>query len=152
MQAFSFLLDIGLVVVAFLGLYQFRAPLATWCLRVPLSRFWLALLVSVPIILFEETINCIDYGNGRGCQMTWWINMVLFGEMAVLLFLAQKFKGVSNKVWLFLLATVGVLWELSFGGLMGLGPSFFLTFMIGYVMISYALLAVLPLEIIKIQK
>lgn len=143
----EFFVGISLIVGGFVALFRWREPIAAVLRRVPLSLFALYLLSAVPFIFIEESINCIDHGDGRGCTITPWIIGVLLIEIALLGLVARKIKITSIIRPMVAFAVLGVLWEFLFGGLRGVGGAF-LAFMVIYVMTSYAFLVVIPLTVL----
>ena len=153
MSSLGFLPDITIIIVGFILLYKFRKPIAKLFSRIPLSPVFLAPLISLPFIFLEETINCLDYGDGLGCRMTTWINVVLLIQVFILCLIVHKKKMTDIKWPLFWYSVIGLIWEMTLGGLsvlvLTLNP--FLLFMGPYVMVSYAFLAVIPLTIVVLR-
>ncbi len=153
MSSLGFLPDITIIIVGFILLYKFRKPIAKLFARIPLSAVFLAPLISLPFIFLEETINCMDSGDGLGCRMTTWINVVLLIQVFILCLIVHKKKMTDIKWPLFWYAVIGLIWEMTLGGLsvlvLTLNP--FLLFMGPYVMVSYAFLAVIPLTIVVLR-
>ncbi len=148
----NFVLDVAVVIGLFCVLYACKSPIARTITRIPLPATVLALAWAFPVILVEESINCIDYNDGHGCRMTWWINLVLMVEVLILVLIARKIQ-TRTIIWpLLFFALFGLAWEVLVGGLSGIIFSPFILFMGPYVMISYALIAVIPLQIIQIRK
>lgn len=143
----NFFIGISLVIGGFIALFRWRESIAAIFRRIPLPVFLLYVFSAIPFIFIEESINCIDHGDGSGCTITPWIIGVLLVEVAILGLVVRKMK-VASIVWpMAMFAILGAVWELLFGGLRGVGGPFLL-FMFAYVMISYAFLVVVPLTIL----
>ena len=127
-------------------MYRFRSALSKK-LRSPLPTVVSFTLVLIGLIVIEETINCIDYEDGLGCRMTPMINIILFGYVCLFSVLVRLFGK-----YIFLLATaaaIGILWEMTFGGLSVLPLSWFYLFMIVHVALSYIFVLALPMYLVN---
>ena len=126
-------------------MYRFRKRLAQEILRVNLPPLALSVLLSVPLIIFEEQIDC----------MPAWCGAVLIPptlpfllvEILVLggLVLWRQAKNVQRVTLAY--AIFGVLWEIFLGGLLGASPLIIAVFG-PYVMIGYAFVSLLPLQVL----
>ena len=58
-MVFGALIDVPLIVGGFLLMFRYRKRLALTILRVKLPPLALYLLLSVPLIIFEEQIDCM---------------------------------------------------------------------------------------------
>jgi len=144
-MVFGALVDVPLVVGGFLLMFRFRKKLALTILRVKLPPLALYLILSVPLIIFEEQIDC----------MPAWCGMVaipptlpfLLVEMLVLggIVLWRHAKNVLRVTLLY--SIFGVLWEIFLGGLVG-APLIIIALLAPYVAVGYAFVSMLPLTVL----
>jgi hypothetical protein len=142
---FGILVDVPLIVGGFLLMFRFRKKLALCILRVKLPPIALYMLLSGPLIIFEEQINC----------MSAWCGMVaipptlpfILIEMLALggIVLWRQAKNVSRITLYF--SIFGVFWEILLGGLVGAPPTIIAIFA-PYVGVSYAFISILPLTVL----
>ena len=126
-------------------MFRYRKRLALTILRVKLPPLALYLLLSVPLIIFEEQIDC----------MPAWCGMVaipptlpfLLIEMLVLggIVLWRHAKNVLRVTFVY--SIFGVLWEIFFGGLVG-APLVVIALLAPYVGVGYAFVSMLPLTVL----
>jgi hypothetical protein len=150
MSDFGFLIDVSIIIFSFFFFYKIRNILAKVLMFSRLPIFLLAILTTIPFIVIEESINCIDHGDGLGCRMTTWINVVLLIEVTILLYIVKKKKITSIKKPLIYFGVVGLLWEIVAGGLVGWLLHPFILFMGPYMILSYAYLALIPVTIMTL--
>jgi hypothetical protein len=142
---FGALIDVPLIVGGFLLMLRFRKKLALDILRVKLPPLALYMILSVPLIIFEEQIDC----------MPAWCGMVaipptltfILVEMLVLggIVLWRHAKNVLRVTLFF--SIFGVLWEIFLGGLVG-APLIIIAIFAPYVGVSYAFISMLPLTVL----
>lgn len=126
-------------------MFRYRKQLARAILKVKLPPLALYLILSVPLIIFEEQIDC----------MPAWCGMVaipptlpfLFVELLVLggIVLWRHAKDVLRITLVY--SVFGVLWETFLGGLAG-APLIIIAIFAPYVAIGYAFVSMLPLEVL----
>jgi hypothetical protein len=144
-MVFGILIDVPLVVGGFLIMFRFRKRLARAVLRVKLPPLALYLILSVPLIIFEEQIDC----------MPAWCGMVaipptlpfLLIEIMVLggIVLWRHAKNVLRVTLAY--SVFGILWEIFFGGLVG-APPVVIALLAPYVGVGYAFVSMLPLTVL----
>jgi hypothetical protein len=144
-MVFGVLIDVPLIVGGFLLMFRFRKKLALCILRVKLPPLALYMILSVPLIIFEEQINC----------MSAWCGMVaipptlpfILIEMLALggIVLWRHAKNVSRITLFF--SIFGVFWEIFLGGLVG-APTVIVAIFAPYVGVSYAFISILPLMVL----
>ncbi len=144
-MVFGILIDVPLIVGGFLLMFRFRKKLAQAILRVKLPPLALYLILSVPLIIFEEQIDC----------MPAWCGMVaipptlpfILIEMLVLggIVLLMHAKNVLHVTLVF--SIYGVLFELLLGGLVG-APLIIMALLTPYVGVGYAFISMLPLTVL----
>ena len=144
-MVFGILIDVPLIVGTFAIMLVYRGQLTNTITRIKLPLFALSILLSLPLIIFEEQINC----------MTAWCGQVIIPptlpflvvEIVLLGAIVMKFHA-KNLVRVTLLYSVfGVAWEILLGGLVG--ASILIDLLIGpYVALSYAFVSMLPMRIL----
>ena len=144
-MVFGAIIDVPLIVGGFLLMFRFRKKLAIATLRVKLPPLALYLILSVPLIIFEEQIDC----------MPAWCGMVaipptlpfLLIEILVLggIVLWRHAKNVLRVTLVY--GIFGVLWEIFLGGLVG-APLVVTALLAPYVAVGYAFVSMLPLEVL----
>jgi len=142
---FGALIDVPLIVGGFLLMFRYRNRLALTILRVKLPPLALYLLLSIPLIIFEEQIDC----------MPAWCGMVaipptlpfLLIEMLALgaIVLWRHAKNVLRVTLVY--SIFGVLWEIFLGGLVG-APLIVIALLVPYVGVGYAFVSMLPLTVL----
>ena len=130
-------------------MYRFRRRISHEILKVKLPPLALYLILSVPLIIFEEQIDC----------MPAWCGAVLipptlpflFVEMLILggLVLWRNVKDVKRITLAF--SIYGVLFEIFLGGLVG-APLLIIAIIGPYVMVGYAFVSMLPLTVLIERK
>ena len=126
-------------------MFRFRKRLALTILRLKLPPLALYLILSVPLIIFEEQIDC----------MPAWCGMVaipptlpfLLIELLVLggIVLWRHAKNVLRITLVY--SIFGVLWEIFLGGLVG-APLIVIALLAPYVAVGYAFVSMLPLTVL----
>ena len=144
-MVFGGLIDVPLIVGGFLLMFRFRKKLALDILRVKLPPLALYMILSVPLIIFEEQIDC----------MPAWCGMVaipptlpfIIVEMLVPggIVLWRHAKNVLRVTLFF--SIFGVLWEIFLGGLVG-APLIIVALFAPYVAVGYAFISMLPLGVL----
>lgn len=144
-MVFGILIDVPLIVGSFAIMLVYRRQLTNVITRIKLPLFALSILLSVPLIIFEEQINC----------MTAWCGQVIIPptlpflvvEIAVLGVIVIKVHAKSLMRVTLLYSVFGVTWEILLGGLVG--ASILIDLLIGpYVALSYAFVSMLPIRIL----
>ncbi len=111
--------------------------------------FAIYLLISVPLIIFEEQINC----------MPAWCGQVLIPPTLPFILLEVLGLGLLSlklhvkKSWhvAFAYSVFGIFWELFLGGLVG-APLLIAATLAPYVMVSYMFVSLLPLNLLLDKK
>ena len=126
-------------------MYRFRQRISHEILKLKLPPFVLCLILSVPLIIFEEQIDC----------MPAWCGAVLipptlpflFVEILVLGGLVIWRNATNVKRITLEYSTFGVLFEIFLGGLVG-APPLIIAVIGPYVMVGYAFVSMLPLTVL----
>lgn len=144
-MVFGVFIDVSLIVGGLVLMYRFRKRLSLRILRVRVPPLALYLILSVPLIIFEEQIDC----------MPAWCGTVLipptlpflFVEMLVLggVVLWRHAQNVRRVTLAF--SVYGVLFEIFLGGLIGASPIIIAVFG-PYVAMGYAFVSLLPLNVL----
>ncbi|HZY47428.1 MAG TPA: hypothetical protein VFE96_06490 [Candidatus Bathyarchaeia archaeon] len=144
-MVFGVFIDVPLIVGGFFIMFRFRNRLARSILKVKLPTLALYLALSVPLIIFEEQIDC----------MPAWCGAViipptlpfLFIEMFVLggVVLWKHARNVPRVTLVF--SVYGVLFEIFLGGLVG-APPIIIMLLAPYVAVGYAFISLLPLTVL----
>ena len=143
--AFGILIDVPLIVGGFLLMFRFRKKLALNILRVKLPPLALYLILSVPLIIFEEQIDCMPAWCGA-VAIPPTLPFILV-EMLALggIVLWRHTKNVLRVTLLF--SIFGVFWEIFLGGLVG-APLIVIILLAPYVAVGYAFTSMLPLTVL----
>jgi len=142
---FGILIDVPLIVGGFLLMFRFRKRLGLAILRVKLPSLALYLILSVPLIIFEEQIDC----------MPAWCGMVLIPPTLPFLLVEMLLVGgivlwrhTKNVLRVTLFYSIfGALWEILVGGLVG-APLIIIVLLAPYVAVGYAFVSLLPLTVL----
>ena len=145
-MVFGFLVDIPLLTATFVLILVFRRSLATTIARTGLPRFLLFLLLAIPLIIFEEQIDCMPAWCGK-VVIPPTLYFLEF-EMFVLGLLVVLLHSRSSLRVALAFSIYGVFFEYVVGGLRGLPPSLVALFLVPYVAMGYAFVSLLPLEVL----
>jgi len=111
--------------------------------RVPLPAAYV--LISIPLIIFEEDIDCMSPWCGKviipPTLPFLLVEIVILGLVVTLFHVRRVFPAV------FAYCVFGVAWEMTVGGLVGASPVVDV-FFIPYVALGYAFVSMLPLEVL----
>jgi len=150
-MAFGPLIDTPLLLVPFVLIVKYKNFFVNLIVKIRIPKIILALLVSVPLIIFEEHINCGAYGCANVfIPPTIWFCLIV---VLISLFLVRiiRIKKITSQI--IFLGALGALWELFLGvarvefqQLLAKNPIVFI-FMIFWVGLSYAFILFLPLLI-----
>jgi hypothetical protein len=142
---FGALIDVPLIVGGFLLMFRYRKRLAKAILRAKLPPLVLYMILSVPLIIFEEQIDCMPAWCGKVAIPPTLpfilIEMLLLGGIV----LWRHAKNVLRVTLFF--SIFGVFWEIFLGGLVG-APLFIIAIFAPYVAIGYAFISMLPLTVL----
>jgi hypothetical protein len=142
---FGIFIDVPLIVGTFALMLFYRRQLTDAITRIKLPLLALSVLLSVPLIIFEEQINC----------MTAWCGQVIIPptlpflvvEIGVLGVIVMKVHAKNLFRVILLYSIFGLAWEILLGGLVG--ASVLIDLLIGpYVALSYAFVSMLPIRVL----
>ena len=142
-MVFGFFIDVTVLSIAFILTIVFRRSIAKLIMRIPLPVFAVYLISSLPFIIFEEFINCIECFPDT---IIWLLSFVLILGIVVKKTSAKRIVPITV-----IFSILGVLFEVFFGKSSG-GISTLqvpmLIFMLFWIGLSYAFLVIVPLTII----
>lgn len=143
-MVFGVFIDVPLIVGGFVLMLVYRKPLTQRLLTAQgrMPSLGLYLLLSIPLIIFEEGIDC----------MPAWCGQVLIPptlpfimiEMLALGALSLRLHAKNPLRVTFLFSIFGVFWEIFLGGLKG-APLLIIAVLAPYVMVGYCFVSLLPL-------
>jgi hypothetical protein len=144
-MVFGIFIDVPLLTVPFLLMFRFRKRLSKEISKLKLPLMALYLILAVPLLIFEEQIDC---------QPSWCgtvvipptipfllLEMLALGGLVTLLH-AQKPLRVT-----LVFSIYGVLFELFLGGLVG-APILIAAILAPWVAMGYAFVSMLPLSVL----
>jgi hypothetical protein len=144
-MVFGIFIDVPLLTVPFILMLRFRKRLSTAISRLRLPAIALYVLLAMPLIIFEEQIDC---------QPAWCGTVVipptipfLLLEMLVLGGLVVVLHAKRPLRVTLVFSIYGVLFELFLGGLVG-APIVIAALLAPYVAIGYAFVSMLPLSVL----
>ena len=144
-MVFGILIDVPLIVGVFALMLFYRGPITNAITRIKLPHLALSILLSIPLITFEEQINCMSAWCGQVIIPPTLPFLVV--EIAVLGVIVMKAHAKNLFRVILLYSTFGVAWEILLGGLVGAGV--LVDLLIGpYVALSYAFVSMLPIRIL----
>jgi hypothetical protein len=144
-MVFGIFFDVPLLTGTFVLMVYFRKQLTTTIAKLRLPPLALYLLLSVPLIIFEEQIDC---------QPSWCGSVAipptlpfLLVEM-LLLGVIVLWRRVKNLTRVTLVYSIfGVSFELFLGGLVG-APAVVVVLLAPYVALGYAFISMLPVSVL----
>ena len=144
-MVFGIIIDVPLLVVPFAFMLIYRRRLVAVIVKTKLPRMALYLMLCVPLIVFEEQIDCMKEWCGRviipPTLPFLWVEMLALGALVAVLH-ARK----SLRVTL-LFSVYGIMFELVLGGLRG-APLPVILLLFPYVGLGYAFISMLPLAVL----
>lgn len=144
-MVFGVLIDVPLIVGIFALMLVYRRQITNAMTRIKLPLLALSILLSVPLIIFEEQINCMSAWCGQVIIPPTLPFLIV--EMAVLGVIVMKVHAKNLFRVILLYSVFGVAWEILLGGLVG--ASVLVDVLIGpYVALSYAFVSMLPIRIL----
>lgn len=146
-----FFIKIGLLLFVFVLQLRYRKELAALILKIKLPVLVLYLLTAIPLIIFEEHINCSPDFCGKLVLPPTLLPLLL--ELLLVWLLIKIFKTQKILLPILIYSACGISYELLFGGLKNLpATNPFLYFLIIWTGIGYAFLAIIPVTIINLEK
>ncbi len=147
-MVFGAFIDVPLVVGGFVLMLVYREQLTMRILnifgrRLPLLGVYL--LLSVPLIYYEEQINCMQAWCGQ-VLVPPTLGFIML-EMLGLGLLSLKLHAKNSLRVTLLFSIFGIFWELFLGGLVG-APLLIAAILAPYVMVSYMFVSMLPLNVL----
>ena len=144
-MVFGVFIDVPLLTIPFLLMNKFRGRLTSEISRLRLPLIALYVLLAIPLLIFEEQIDC----------MPAWCGTVVIPPTIPFLLLEMLLLGglvlglhVKNPLRVTLVFSIyGVLFELFLGGLVG-APILIAVVLAPYVALGYAFVSMLPLSVL----
>jgi hypothetical protein len=144
-MVFGIFIDVPLLTVPFLLMLKFRNLLSNRISRLRLPLIALYVLSAVPLLIFEEQIDCMPAWCGT-VVIPPTIPFLLL-EMLVLGGLVVMLHPKSPLRVTLVFSVYGVLFELFLGGLVG-APILIAAILAPYVAMGYAFVSMLPLSVL----
>ena len=142
---FGVFIDVPLLTIPFLLMFKYRKRLTSEISRLRLPLLALYVLLAVPLLIFEEQIDCMPAWCGTVVippTIPFLLLEMLVLAGLVLVLHAQRPLRVA-LVW----SVYGVLFELVLGGLVG-APILIAAILAPYVGMGYAFVSMLPLSVL----
>lgn len=144
-MVFGVFIDVPLLTIPFLLMFKFRKRLTSEISRLRLPLIALYVLLAIPLLIFEEQIDCMP---------TWCGTVVIPPTIPFLLLEMLVLGGLvlmlheKNPLRVTLVFSVyGVLFDLSLSGLVG-APILIAAILAPYVGMGYAFVSMLPLSVL----
>jgi hypothetical protein len=144
-MVFGIFIDVPLLTITFLLMVRFRRRLTVTISRVRLPIIALYVLLAVPLLIFEEQIDCMPAWCGT-VVIPPTIPFLLL-EMIILAGLVLRAHAKSPLKVTLLFSIYGLLFELFLGGLVG-APVVIAALLAPYVAMGYAFVSMLPLSVL----
>jgi hypothetical protein len=144
-MVFGFLIDVPLLIITFAFIVVFRKRLSAAIVRLGAPPILLCTLVAIPLIVFEEQIDCMPAWCGR-VPVPPTLPFILI-EVVVLALLVAGLHATSLRKVILAFSVFGIGWEYFLGGLRGLEPSLVAIFIVPYVGLGYAFVSLLPISV-----
>ncbi len=144
-MVFGILIDVPLIVGGFALMLDYRKRLTGLLMKIQIPTLGLYMLLSLPLIIFEEDIDCMPAWCGKVLIAP--TLPFLLVEMFVLGLLALRLHAKSALRVTLGFSIFGVSWELLLGGLVG-APVVIAALLAPYVMVGYGFVSLLPLMVL----
>ena len=148
-MVFGVLIDVPIIVGGFLIMLFYRKQLTSILARIPLPALATCVLISIPLIILEEQIDCMQSWCGR-VLIPPTLPFLLLEVFAVSLIAVRAHVKSPVRV-VSVYSVLGVFWELLFGGLVG-APLVIVAIFAPYVWIGYAFVSLIPLSVVLVRK
>jgi hypothetical protein len=144
-MVFGIFIDVPLLTIPFLLMFKFRKRLTSEISRLRLPLIAIYILLTIPLLIFEEQIDCMPAWCGT-VVIPPTIPFLLL-EMLVLGGLVMVLHAKSPLRVTLVFSIYGVLFELFLGGLVG-APVLIAAILAPYVGMGYAFISMLPLSVL----
>ncbi len=144
-MVFGIFIDVPLLTIPFLLMVRFRKRLTITISRLRLPIIALYVLLAVPLLIFEEQIDCMPSWCGT-VVIPPTIPFLLL-EMIVLAGLVLRVHAKNPLKVTLVFSIYGLLFELFLGGLVG-APVVIAALLAPYVAMGYAFVSMLPLSVL----
>lgn len=138
----GFLIHIVALVIVYYFSWRWRNIIIDFVERIPIPRFARYVLCSLPFIVFEEFINCIECFPNT----IFWLSAYVI----ILGLIVRRSAPESFLQILIIFSIIGTIWEVLYGGAKGIPalPPLFALFMLIWTAVSYSFLVAIPLKIL----
>jgi hypothetical protein len=144
-MVFGIFVDVPLLTLTFVAMFWFRKRLTSALAKVRLPPLAMYMILSVPLIIFEEQIDCMPSWCGSALVPP--TLPFLLVEMFVLGVLVLRLHARSLLRVTLVFSVYGVLFEILLGGLMG-APFIVVALLAPYVALGSAFISMLPLNLL----
>ena len=148
-MVFGVLIDVPIIVGGFLIMLFYRKRLTCILATIPLPALANCVLISIPLIILEEQIDCMPSWCGRVLIPPTLPFLLL--EVSAVSLIAMRAHAKSPVRVVSVYSVLGVFWELLFGGLVG-APLIIAIIFAPYVWVGYAFVSLLPLSIVIVGR
>lgn len=148
-MVFGVFIDVPLLTIPFILMVKFRGRLTSEISKLRLPLIALYVLLAIPLLIFEEQIDCMPAWCGT-VVIPPTIPFLLL-EMLVLGGLVFVLRAKNPLRVTFVFSIYGVLFELFLGGLVG-APILIAAILAPYVGMGYAFVSMLPLSVLMKRK
>ena len=144
-MVFGVFIDVPLLTIPFILMIKFRARLTSEISKLRLPLIALYFLLAIPLLIFEEQIDCMPAWCGT-VVIPPTIPFLLL-EMLVLAGLVLVLHAKNPLRVTLVFSIYGLLFELFLGGLVG-APVLIAAILAPYVAMGYAFVSMLPLSVL----
>jgi hypothetical protein len=145
-MVFGFLIDVPLLTIAFVLIVVYRDRMTAAIRRLDAPPILLCTLTAIPLIIFEEQIDCMPAWCGRVVVPPTLPFLLI--EVIILAMLVTYLQSKNLRRAIFAFSVYGIAWEYFLGGLRGLEPSLVAIFIVPYVGLGYAFVSLLPVSVV----
>ena len=148
-MVFGVFIDVPLLTIPFLLMVKFRNRLSNEISRLRLPLIALYVLLAIPLLIFEEQIDCMPAWCGTVVIPPTipflLLEMLILGGLVLVLHVKRPLRVTL------VFSIYGVLFELFLGGLVG-APILIAAILAPYVGMGYAFVSMLPLSVLMTRK
>ncbi|MCA9477910.1 MAG: hypothetical protein KC535_02065 [Nanoarchaeota archaeon] len=152
MTNIGLLFDAPILLGSLFLINKFKGQIAKLFLKIRLPTFIVSLISAIPFIIIEENINCGAFQCNYTLLPPTLLPLLIY--MALVGFLFKKLKPKNTTLVMGIFSFIGLLFEFFFGYSrveFRQLPPFWFAFISFWVLISYAYLMIVPLQILKME-
>lgn len=142
----NFFIGVIWILFTYYFIHKYRIKIARFFMKLPFPNLVIVVLASLPFMLIEENVNCLQ----RGCEIVPITIPFLLVYLLIVIFFVSKFKMVNVTKILLIFCAIGVSWEMFLGDATALFlalPPLWMVIIAIWTGISYAYILVIPLTI-----